>query len=161
MTFEEFDLDKNNHFVAMEYYNLFLNRTFLVLITKKYLIGIKANGMISVEGGGNILTEKITSFWAVRGNLQNPYSYLKESFFQKIENTDLLSADFLSENKSNFIIERSNILTVYHDSKKKWGMGYYPHDGKIYVKTIDNREREFILLGSQSGERIVSLLTAV
>lgn len=33
-------------------------------------------------------------------------------------------------------------------------MGYYPHDGKVYVKTYDGKKKEFIILGSQSGEEI-------
>ena len=38
--------------------------------------------------------------------------------------------------------------------EKKWGMGYYPHDGKVYVKTKNGKKKEFIILGSQSGKEI-------
>jgi len=33
-------------------------------------------------------------------------------------------------------------------------MGYYPHDGKVYVTTNNNKKKEFIILGAQSGEAI-------
>lgn len=49
MKFEDFELKDNNHFVAMQYYGLILNRTFLVLLTNDLLIGIKVNGLVSVE----------------------------------------------------------------------------------------------------------------
>ncbi|WP_375435698.1 hypothetical protein [uncultured Hymenobacter sp.] len=158
MTLKEFDLGEENHFVAMEYYNLILNRTYLILLTKQYLIGIKANGMISIEGGGDIFTKQITRTSAVRGDLNNPYSYLKENYIRNIENDNLLDKTVLLVNKSNFMIDRSDIKTVYYNPRKKWGMGYYPHDGKVYVKTNDNKEREFIILGNQSGKKIASLI---
>jgi hypothetical protein len=37
-------------------------------------------------------------------------------------------------------------------------MGYYPHDGKVYVRTKDGKNREFIILGSQSGQEIKNRL---
>jgi len=33
-------------------------------------------------------------------------------------------------------------------------MGYYPHDGKVYLKIENKGKREFIILGSQSGEEV-------
>jgi hypothetical protein len=44
MTLQEFGLREENHFVAMEYYRLIMNRTFLVLLTPEYLVGLKVNG---------------------------------------------------------------------------------------------------------------------
>ncbi len=49
MTITEFEFTPDNHFVAMEYYGLVLNRTFLVLITDQELIGIKVHGLVGVE----------------------------------------------------------------------------------------------------------------
>jgi hypothetical protein len=54
MKFKDFELKDNNHFIAMQYYRLILNRTFLVLLTKDLVIGIKVNGLVSVESGENI-----------------------------------------------------------------------------------------------------------
>lgn len=53
MKFKDFVLKEGNHFVAMEYYNLILNRTYLCLLTEDYLIGLKVNGIVGVEGGKN------------------------------------------------------------------------------------------------------------
>jgi hypothetical protein len=35
-----------------------------------------------------------------------------------------------------------------------WGMGYCPHDGKVYVDTAEGKTLEFIILGNQNGEAI-------
>ena len=37
-------------------------------------------------------------------------------------------------------------------------MGHYPHDGKIHIKTKDNKKRKFIILGSQSGKDIEGMI---
>ena len=80
MKLADTELTEDNHFVAMEYYALMLNRTFLIIKTADMLIGIQGNGMVSVEGGGDILTRAITATMAVRGDLTNPYSYLKNEY---------------------------------------------------------------------------------
>ena len=160
MTLKEFKLTEDNHFVAMEYYNLILNRTFLVLLTKDSIVGLKGNGLISIEGGGDILTKNVTRSLAVRGDLTNPYSYLKDKYIRGVENENLFDKEaLLKSNKSNFIIERTTIKSVYYDPRKKWRMGYYPHDGKVYIETVDNKKREFIILGSQSGQNIATYLS--
>jgi hypothetical protein len=37
-------------------------------------------------------------------------------------------------------------------------MGYYPHDGKVYIETHDGKKKEFIMLGNQSGQKIANLI---
>jgi hypothetical protein len=152
--FKDFEFDDGNHFIAMEYYGIILNRTFLILITENDLIGIKVNGLISVEGGGDPLTRLITSNMAVQNDLDNPYSYIKSKYLRKIENLNIYGKEILNVEKANFKINRHEIKSVTYDKRKKWGMGYYPHDGKVYVKTENERKKEFIILGSQSGEQI-------
>lgn len=152
----EFNLTEGNHFVAMEYYWLVMNRTFLIILTKEKIIGIQGNSAISVEGGKDILTKQITKSMAVRGDLTNPYSYLKNKYLNQIEYDDLLDGSILNKNKTNFIIDKRDVKNAYYDSSKKFGMGYYPHDGKVYIETYDNKKREFIILGNQSGQEIVN-----
>ncbi|MFP5043058.1 hypothetical protein [Parasediminibacterium sp. JCM 36343] len=159
MKLKDLELTDNNHFVAMEYYYLILNRTFLVLKTKGYLIGIQGNGLISVEGGKDILTRQITSNMAIKGDLTNPYSYLKNKFLEKIVDLDLLDGSILNANKINFIIKTSDIKSAVYNSSKKFGMGPYPHDGRVTIETYDNKKREFIILGNQSGENIANFIT--
>lgn len=154
MKLKDFELIEGNHFVAMEYYNLIMNRTFLILILENSLIGLKVNGMVSIEGGGDSLTRSITKKMAIQDDLENPYSYMKSDFLRKVENLDIFSDEILKVDKSNFKINRQKIKSVNHDKRRKWGMGYYPHDGKIYVKTENNKKKELIILGSQSGEKI-------
>jgi hypothetical protein len=158
MTLKDFQLHYNNHFVAMEYYWLVLNRTFLVLVTTEYLIGVQANGMVSVETAHDPLLNIIIGSLAVKGNLTNPYSYTKSKYLRKIENEDLTGSGFLSQNKNNFRISRKEIKRVEYDASKKWGMAYYPHDGKVYVEMYDGNKRELIILGNQSGSHIASII---
>lgn len=156
MTLKEIELTESNHFVAMEYYMLLLNRTYLILLLNDKLIGLLGNGIISVEAKGDILTKKIANSLSVKGDLRNPHSYLKEKYIRNIENVNLLDGSILRKSTANFIIERKNITDAWYDPSKKWGMGYYPHDGKVYIKTKPSKTREFIILGSQSGEKIAS-----
>jgi len=176
MTLKDFLLEPKNNFVAMEYYWLIMNRTFLVLLTDDYLIGVQGNGAIAVEGGKDIfasvnvkginISVPISINYAkpyinklvVRGDLSNPYSYLKAKYLEDIEDEDLMGDTFLKI-KANFRINKREIKNVYHDSKKKWGMGYYPHDGKIYIETFDNKKKELIILGNQPGQEIVNWIS--
>ncbi len=158
MKFKDFKLTDENHFVAMEYYFLILNRTFLIIKTSDNLIGIQGNGLISVEGGKDILTRQITSNMAIKGDLTNPYSYLKNKYLENISELDLLDGSIAEANKTNFLIKTSEIKSAVYNPAKKFGMGPYPHDGRVIIETYDNKKREFIILGSQSGEKIASLI---
>jgi len=89
---------------------------------------------------------------AIDGDLQNPYAYINSKYIDRIKDIDLFSDAFLKANGSNFRIKKSEITGVEYDKRKKWGMGYYPHDGKVYVKLNDGTTREFIILGSQSSQ---------
>jgi hypothetical protein len=151
---KDIELTSKNHFIAMEYYMLLLNRTYLILITPDKIIGILGNGLISLETSGDPLSNKIASKFAVRGDLRNPHAYLKEKYIREVENVNLSDQSILRKHRANFIIQKSDIIDSWHDPTKKWGMGYYPHDGKVYIKKRKSRTREFIILGSQSGEDI-------
>ncbi|WP_153797015.1 hypothetical protein [Foetidibacter luteolus] len=160
MKFKDFELKSDNHFVAMQYYGLILNRTFLVLLTTDLIIGIKVNGLVSVESGGSLLAKEATKTMAIKGDLQNPYSYIKSKYIDKVQDIELLNGNILMLDKSNFVIRRADIKNAYYDPRKKWGMGYYPHDGKVYILTNDGKKKEFIILGNQSGQHIANLVLA-
>ena len=161
MTLRELKLNELNHFVAMEYHMLILNRTYLILLTSDSLIGIKVNGIVSIESGGDRITRKITNSLSIQGDLSDPHSYIKAKFIQQIIDTNLTDGSIIKANKSNFIIKKESVIKVYHDEKSKWGMGYYPHDGKVYITTKEGKKREFIILGNQSGKKIVQLISKV
>jgi hypothetical protein len=154
MTLQEFGLREENHFVAMEYYRLIMNRTFLVLLTPEYLVGLKVNGWVNVEGRIDPATLLITRALSVRGDLSDPYAYIKGKYLEKLLGVDLRGEAILARDRANFRMGRTDIVEVRHDPRKKWGMGYYPHDGKVYVLTRDHRQREFIILGNQSGRLV-------
>jgi hypothetical protein len=156
MKLKDIELTDKNHFVAMEYYFLILNRTFLVVKTNGYLIGIQGNGLVSVEAGSNILARELSATMAIKGDLTNPYSYLKNSYLEKIENVDLIDGSLTDLNNTNFVIKTSDIKDAQYNPNKKWGMGYYPHDGRVTIETFDNKKREFIILGNQSGQKIAN-----
>ena len=154
MTVAEFVASERKHFVALEYYWLILNQTFLVLLTDDALVGLKVNGAISVEGGRDALTRGITRSMSVKGDLTNPYSYIKSSYAAKYDTVDSSDAAMLALDKSNFKILYKDIASVSFDESKKWGMGNYPHDGKVLITSKDGSKRELVILGSQSGEDI-------
>jgi hypothetical protein len=111
-----------------------------------------------VESGGNIIAKELSATMTIKGDLENPYSYIKSKYIAGVNECELLDGSILAQHKSNFVIKRANIKNAYHDPKKKWGMGYYPHDGKVYIETFDGRKKEFIILGNQSGHKIANLV---
>jgi hypothetical protein len=159
MTLKEIQFTYDNHFVGMEYYFLLLNRTFLIIKAKGFLIGIQGNGLVSVEGGSNILTREITSTMAIKGNLTNPYSYIKNKYLEKVADLNLVDGSIIEANKTNFLIKLSDIKSANYNPAKKFGMGPYPHDGRVTIETYHDKKREFIILGNQSGESIAKLIT--
>jgi hypothetical protein len=155
MKIEEFEFARENHFVAMEYYGLILNRTFLVLIGRDHLIGIKVHGLVGVE---SYSLDGLLIPLHVHGDLLNPYAYMSPKYLKRIQNVELFSDSFLKVNSANFIIKRGDVSSARYDPRKKWGMGHYPHDGKVYITNKKGEKREFIILGSQSGFEIEKAL---
>lgn len=146
--------DPSPHFVAMEYKGM-SNCIYKVYVTDSLIFGAKVNGYITVQPnfgmGTSIPKEK----------MHDPESYVARSM-DKYD--DLLSdhSAFLKADKDNFIIQRSDIKRVFLDPMKKWGMGYYPHSGKIEIEAIKtpmNRKgnRELILVGDQHPDQVLSL----
>ena len=136
-------------FVAMEYYWLILNRTFKVFVTKEALFGVKIRGpMMSLPG------YESDAKWL------NPKSFVPSSIVNKYLGETLASNNIVEVNKDNFVLERSSIKSVNFDDTTKWGMGFVPHSGKLYVEHSSGRKREFILLGEQDGHRIKKELLA-
>ncbi len=83
----------------------------------------------------------------------------KEKYLKKAANLNLIDESIIEANKTNFLIKLSDIKSAIYNPSKKFGMGYYPHDGRVIIETFDNKKREFIILGNQSGESIANLIT--
>lgn len=158
MTINDFKFTDENHFVAMEYYRLILNRTFMIVLTREKIIGIKVNGLVGVKTGNP--TYDILHLH-IDGDLQNPHAYINPKYIKRMSDIDLLSGDLTKVDRANFVINRSDVTAVEYDKSKKWGMGYYPHDGKVYVTQRDRSKREFIILGSQSGAAVRDRLKVI
>lgn len=133
-------------FVAMEYYALVLNRTFVISIDGDRLEGVQCRGLTSTAGGRDALTRYINDRLAVHGDLDDPSSYIGDRRPWHYRRAD-------------FAIPLRDIRSAEHDPRLKWGMGYYPHDGRIHLRT-DAHARELIVLGRQSGRGICAHLRA-
>lgn len=133
-------------FVAMEYYALVLNRTYLLTVGDDRLTGRVCRGVTAAEGGKDALTRAITRGMAVEGDLTDPASYRSDEVLAK-------------DHRANFWIALAAIDAVIHDPRPTWGMGPYPHDGRVLVRA-GRRRRKFIVLGDQSGRLIAHNLGA-
>ena|ERR1700676_3773386 len=144
------------YFIAMEYKGL-SNCILKIYVTDSLIMGAKVNGYIVCQpymGIGTTVPMK---------NMYNPEAYVKK----KMDIYDSLLTDesaFLKKDKYNFIVRRSAIKQIWHDPSHKWGMGYYPDTGKIYLEsdvTAENKKevRELILVGDQNAKSIIELLS--
>ena len=122
-------------FVAMEYFALILNRSFLVYITDDGLRGWKFCG---------------------------PVTAFSPQFYKPIE--ELLddpemepgSEGFndLMHGPDTFLIPYSAIRSVEFVGRTKWGMGSILHSGILSLGLTGDVRREFILLGFAYGDGI-------
>ncbi len=126
-------------FVAMEYFGLILNRTYVIFITPEGLYGWKASGPVSAAA---------------------PMYF--EPFVEMLKDPELTrdkkAITRLSRLRGGFYISRSDIISIEASYKQKWGMGPVPHSGRIFVKLTSGRTREFILLGVADPEETKSII---
>lgn len=122
-------------FVAMEYYALICNRTFVVFITPEGLYGWKARGPVTAEDP--------MYFEPFANILEDPSLMQDREAIRK-----------LSDLKGGFFISRSEIVSADVIHGRKWGMSRIPHSGRIKVRLSSGKARDFILLGSFSPESI-------
>ncbi len=152
---EKIKLDKPVYFIAMEYKGL-SNCIYKVYVTDSLLMAAKVNGYITVApnlGIGTTISKLV---------MHDPEAYVNKKMDARYDSILFDKKKFLQADNQNFIIRRENIKKVYHDPTPKWGMGYYPHNGKIIIesiKTKENRksERELILIGDQNSDEILRL----
>lgn len=133
--------NKEWSFVAMEYYALILNRTYLITVKNGALSGVVCRGLTSLDGG-----DALSQMFSIKGDMTDTKSYIDPKRLNQ-------------SNSANFSIPMAGITSVRYDPRKKWGMGPIPHDGKLYVEAA-GKKREFIILGKQSGKEIADRLRA-
>jgi len=139
---QELLLQPLSGFVAMEYYWLILNRTFVTFIAPEGLYGWRAQGVVTNSDH----------------NFFKPYEEMLED---KEFLRDRRAIEKLSWLRGGFFVERSTIASVEADSRQKWGMGGIPHSGRIHVRLLSGQSREFILLGGVDAEGIRDRIVAV
>jgi hypothetical protein len=128
-------MSKFTGFVAMEYYWLILNRTFVIFVSAEGLYGWKAVGVVSSA---------------------SPRFY--ETLQKVVEDPEVMEdeegiKEFASR-RGGFFIPRASITSAEFVKKRKWGMAGIRHSGMVYVRLVDGGSREFILLGKVDGEKI-------
>lgn len=122
-------------FVAMEYYYGILNRTFVVFISFQFLYGWRACGAVT------------------NGN-RTYYEPLLEMLRDPDIARDRTAIEKLAKLRGGFCYASSAIAGVAVDGRQKWGMGGIAHSGRINIRLISGRRREFILLGDQIPEEV-------
>jgi hypothetical protein len=122
-------------FVAMEYYALVLNRTFVVFVAPDGLYGWKAAGPVAAGAA--------LYFMPYAKMLDDPNLM-----------SDIEGIRKLANQKGGFFIARPEIRSVDNIRQQKWGMGGIPHTGRLLVRLVSGGKREFILLGKVDSERI-------
>jgi len=132
-------------FIAMEYYNLILNRTYGIFATKQMICGAKIIGVAAAP---------TNSYGTYALMWRDPRNFIAEKTIRKYEGIDLQKPEFLAVNKANFQIKCSDVAEIKFVAKKKASMGAIPHTGSLFISTSDGKKREFIILADQDGEDI-------
>ena len=124
-------------FLAMQYYALILNRTFVVFTSPEGIYGWKVMGPVAAVAGVSRCFEPFQKM------LDDPAQMPSQEEVQK-----------LSNDRGGFFIARSSITGVEFNPKRKRGMGGIPDSGRLEVKHISGKNPEFILLGKVDGEAL-------
>jgi len=122
-------------FVAMEYFCLILNRTFVVFVAPEGLYGWRAEGPVTAS--------RAMYFELYVLMLRDP---------ELMRNHEAVKR--LAKLPGGFFIPRRDIIAVDVDYRQKWGMGPIPHSGRIRLRTASGDTRKFILLGSVDPDAI-------
>ena len=122
-------------FVAMEYYGLIMNRTYVVFIAPEGLYGWMAHGPVAATN---------------RAYFEPYQQMLREE--QLTRNRKAIQK--LSQLSGGFVLDRIDIASVTDSDRRKWGMGGLPHSGSVRVRLVSGKSREFILLGRVTPGRI-------
>ena len=131
-------------FIAMEYWAILLNRTFLVFVWDRYLWGIKVKGIVMAP------LPPFEKRWHHLGY------FLTDKFFRRYPEIATPSESLLEKSWHNFRIDLSEISRVAFDPTPKWGMGTVPHSGKLYLDFKSGKQRELILISDQDGHKLAS-----
>ncbi|WMX13212.1 hypothetical protein [Aureispira sp. CCB-E] len=155
--------DKIDIFYAMEYINIIGNRILKVWITPKYIFAAKVKGFTSEYTGISFYDQNLAIHPLLRLEPKAYVNSKEENKYSRFFFEKMSPQQFMRLNKENFVIHKNKIKRIDYTKKKKWGMGNYPHTGRIFIKTEKNEfnkknNREFIIIADQNIERIMSIL---
>ena len=128
-----------------------------IFVTDSLILGAKVNRYIVCAPNIGIgTTVKLP-------NINDPEAYVNKKMNDRFDSVLTNEYEFLKLDRYNFIIRRTDIRKIYHDPTHKWGMGYYPDQGKIYIESVKTNEnhktrRELILVSRQYPNQILKLL---
>lgn len=115
-------------FVAMEFFWLILNRTYVVFVAPEGLYG-----------------------WRAEGPVTNANKRYFEPYQQMLEDPglmrDLVAIKRLSKLRGGFFWRSDEITSVSADDRSHWGMGGVVHSGHVRVRLVMGASKNFIILG--------------
>ncbi len=129
-------------FVAMEFYALILNRTFLVFVAPDGLYGWKATGPVT--------NSDRRYFAPLQEMVQDPELM-----------RDIRAIRKLAALRGGFFFARTEIASVQSDDRGQWGMGGIDHSGHVQVRLVSDKKRKFILLGETIPEEVRDRISSV
>lgn len=129
-------------FVALEYYWLVMNRTYVIFIAPEGLYGWLAQGPVAASNRAYF--EPYQRMLLDEHFMRNPAAIQK-----------------LSSLPGGFFFNRSEIASVADDDRKKWGTGGMPHTGTIRVRLVSGISRDFIVLGHMPTGKITHKIASI
>ncbi len=133
-------------FVAMEYHAVILNRTFIVTVTASQVCGARVRGLLP-------------SHPVPDPEWRDPGFYPVERLVERYDGVDMDSEAYVRLDRANSQIPLTEVERVRFDPRPKWGMGWVPHSGRLYLELRSGMTRELMLLGAQDGAMICERLT--
>ncbi len=129
-------------FVAMEGTLFTWHRTFIIFVAREALYA-----------------------WRVQGWFGSPAPSVFASYAEWLKDEaltrDLAKIKGLATLPGGFVLSRSRLKSVEFTPKRKWGMGFVRHSGRIFITSESGHRREFILLGEVDGPAIQQNILAV
>jgi len=132
-------------FVAMEYHAVILNRTFLITVTASQVCGARVHGLLASPPVPD-------PEW------RDPAFYPVERLVKRYDGVDVDPEAYVRLDRANFQISLAELERVRFDPRPKWGMGWVPHSGRLYLELGSGVTRELMLLGAQDGALICERL---
>lgn len=132
-------------FIGLEYYGLILNRVMAVLFSTRSVTIVRVGDVVAAPHH-------------VTDAHYDPLAYVGPRMAAKYSSVAVESDEVLRIDRVNRRVPLSEVRSVTFEDSAKWGMGSVPYSGKIFLHAT-GRPREFVLLGNQSGEKIVAHLS--